>query len=339
MGGDRIIVIAASTGGVMALLELTSLLPSDLNAPVLVVQHLSPTARSYLHKILGRHTTLPVVQAQDAALLERGTIYIAPPDWHMMVEEGRIRLTRGPKENHTRPAADVLFRSAAVAYGPRAIAVVLTGQLDNGVAGLAAVKQQGGTTIVQDPEEAPARSMPATALAHVAVDYCLRIRDMPGVLAMLARDDPQSGSPSARDWELLRAENEIARNNSPVAQLGAATDIACPECGAPLRVMPDHSLPRYRCGMGHAYSGKTLLAELALSREAVLWQAIRAISNQAQVAIQLAEDAAAKQTEEADFLRGLARDLDVQSRHVRRALGLVTELIEPTQSADPGVGD
>jgi two-component system chemotaxis response regulator CheB len=183
---QRIVVVGASAGGVEALIQLTKALPADFPAPIFVTIHIPPDSPSILPEILKRHGRLDARHAQDGMLYKAGTIYIAPPDHHMLIGSDRmVRLDRGPRENRHRPAIDPLFRSAAVAAGPAAIGAVLTGALDDGTAGLIAIKQCGGVAIVQDPADAAYRTMPQSAIENVDVDYVLPLRDIPGKLVDL----------------------------------------------------------------------------------------------------------------------------------------------------------
>jgi two-component system chemotaxis response regulator CheB len=166
----KIVVVGASAGGVEALTGRFKALAVDLPAAFLVVLHIPAHAQSELDRVLGRATTMPVTMPEDDALVEAGRIYVASPDRHLLVENGRIRVTRGPKECRMRPAVDVLFRSAAMAYGDRVIDVVLSGTLDDGTAGLWAIKDSQGLALVQDPAEASFASMPQSAIDHVQVD-------------------------------------------------------------------------------------------------------------------------------------------------------------------------
>lgn len=186
MANKDIIVIGASFGGVEALKVLVSGLPKGFQASIFLVQHRTSHVPSLLSEILMKAGPLPASSPADFEPIERGHIYVAPPDYHMMLELGLVRLIRGPKENRVRPAIDALFRSAANAYGPRVVGVVLTGQLYDGTAGLRAVKDRGGTAIVQDPEGAIAPSMPQNALQNVPVDYCLPLSEIAPLLAQLA---------------------------------------------------------------------------------------------------------------------------------------------------------
>jgi len=189
-----IIVIGASAGGVEAISVVVSLLPRNLRAAVLVVLHVS-RGRSMMPEILTRAGHLPAVHPDDGDVLRYGRIYVAKPDHHLTVERGRLRVVQGPTENGCRPAIDPLFRSAARAYGPRVVGVVLTGSLTDGTAGLAAVKKAGGLAIVQDPDEAFASSMPQSARACVAVDYVLPLRDIGPLVVSLTREG--KGAPPA----------------------------------------------------------------------------------------------------------------------------------------------
>jgi two-component system chemotaxis response regulator CheB len=186
----RIIVIGASLSGIDALSKLVGELPADLPAPVLIVQHVASHSPGMLPQILSRAGPLPAVHPKSSTSLEPGRIYVAPPDRHMLVEKGWIRLSHGPRENFARPAIDPLFRSAAMAYGPAAVGVVLTGQLDDGTAGLLAIKDRGGVTIVQDPQEATAASMPRSAMRHVQVYQFCRFSEIARMFTYLSRDDP-----------------------------------------------------------------------------------------------------------------------------------------------------
>src|SRR5262249_42670923 len=185
MAHRDLIVIGASLGGFDALPRLVEGLPEDLPAAVLVVQHISPNAPSYLAERLNRAGPLQATQAIDGERLRPGRIYVGVPNRHLMIEHDQIRLSRGPKESHARPSIDVLFRSAALYAGPRAIGLILTGRLDDGTAGLWAIKDRGGIAIVQSPQEAAHSSMPESAIAHVAVDYTLPISDIPNILRSL----------------------------------------------------------------------------------------------------------------------------------------------------------
>ncbi|MCH5598844.1 chemotaxis protein CheB [Niabella ginsengisoli] len=185
MSRRNIIVIGASTGGFEAIQKLVSGLPRHLPASVFIVWHISPEVRGLLPTVLNKYDTLPAVNAFDGQLIEEGHIYVAPPDHHLILEEGRMRITRGPKENRFRPAVDPLFRSAAYVYGSKVIGIVLSGALDDGTAGLWMVKHFGGTVVVQDPSDAAMPSMPQSVLRAVKVDYCVPVAEIPLLLERL----------------------------------------------------------------------------------------------------------------------------------------------------------
>jgi two-component system chemotaxis response regulator CheB len=192
-----IIVAGGSAGAVEALGLLVEGLPSDLDAALLVVIHVPPQSPGRLVEILQRRTVLPVTRAQDDDAIEPGHVYVAPPDHHLVVEEGRMQLTRAAPEHHNRPAIDPLFRSAALAFGPRAIAVVLSGRLNDGAAGLHAVKQLGGTTVVQDPDDALHPDMPRNALAATTVDHVATAAELGELLGQLVAESPDEATPNS----------------------------------------------------------------------------------------------------------------------------------------------
>ena len=194
--GHDIIVLGASVGGVEALSNLVAQFPEDLPATIFVVQHISPTAPGQLAQILDRAGPLPATMARDCESFELGHIYVAPPDHHLLVKQGCLRVTRGLRENRVRPAIDPLFRSAAVAYGARVVGVVLTGLQNDGTSGLLAIKRCGGIAIVQDPTDALYPDMPLSALEHVTVDYCLPVLKMGAVLYRLSQEPPVATPPS-----------------------------------------------------------------------------------------------------------------------------------------------
>lgn len=198
----RVIVIGASAGGVEALSRLVHGLPPDLPAPVFIVLHRPPLRRSYLAEILARAGPLPAIEAEDNVLYDDGHIYVASPDQHLLIDHERIHLSRGPSEHHHRPSINALFRSAAAAFGTRAIGVVLTGALDDGTEGLQEIKRHGGIAIVEDPEEAVFPDMPASALARVDVDFVSKLECLGPLLATIVHQ-PASTVALLKDDEAL----------------------------------------------------------------------------------------------------------------------------------------
>jgi two-component system chemotaxis response regulator CheB len=279
--GRDIIVIGTSAGGVEALSEIVAGLPGDFPASVFVVLHTSPQSPSVLADILDRAGPLPARYAVDRERIKPGRVYVAPADWHLVVEPTRVRLTRGPKENRFRPAVDPLFRSAAQAYGPRVVGVILTGGLNDGTSGLLAVKQLGGTAIVQDPREAFIPSMPQSALGHVEVDYCLPLREIAPRLVRLANSQADEGEGVREVPEKLEIEVKIAKADhaaeAGVLKLGDPSLYACPDCHGVLLRVDDAALLRFRCHTGHAYTLEALLSVMDEKIEDALWNAVRAI--------------------------------------------------------------
>jgi two-component system chemotaxis response regulator CheB len=218
-----IVVIGASAGGVEALVALMRSLPADLEAAVFVVLHVPPQSSSMLPVILDRSGPLPAQHARDGLPIERGQIYVAPPDHHLVVERERMRVVRGPRENRHRPAVDVLFRSAAWEYGPHVIGVVLTGTLDDGTAGLLAIKQRGGIAVVQHPDDALYPGMPRSALAHVDVDHSVPLREIGPLLATLTREAVGQAEPA--EGETMEQEVNIAKQQGGAARSGARTAV------------------------------------------------------------------------------------------------------------------
>jgi two-component system chemotaxis response regulator CheB len=291
---EQIICIGASAGGIETLRTLVAGLSADFGAAIIVVLHTSSDSPGILGHILDRAGALPAANAVDGERIQPGRIYVAPSDYHLLVEPGLVRLTRGPKENRFRPAIDPLFRSAASVYGPAAVGVILSGSLDDGTAGLRAIKQLGGTSIVQDPEEALFSSMPRSAMEHVRVDYCLPVAEIATVLTRLASgrvtDEEVREVPEEMDIENRIAGNENAMVVG-VKKLGAPSSYACPECHGVLLQLKDENPLRFRCHTGHAYSVKSLLAEVTEKMEESLWSAIRSFEEGAMLMSQMADHA------------------------------------------------
>lgn len=190
----RIFVIGASLSGIDTLRQLVEKLPANFPAPIFITQHVASHSPGMVPSILSGAGKLPAIHPKNTERIQSGRIYVAPPDRHMLIQKGYIRLSHGPHENLARPAIDPLFRSAAVAYGPAVVGVVLTGQLDDGTAGLLAIKDQGGTTVVQEPSEATAASMPLSAIRHVPIDHRCKVGAMAALFVELAYDDPPGGT-------------------------------------------------------------------------------------------------------------------------------------------------
>lgn len=219
MPGHDIIVIGASAGGVQALKTLVGSLPRKLPASIFVVLHIPAESPSLLPEILSRAGPLEAVQAVDGIEIEHRCIYIAPPDHHLLIEHGHVRVVRGPKENRHRPAVDPLFRSAAQIYGTRVVGVILTGGLDDGTAGLLAVKRRGGIAVVQDPDEALYPGMPSSALANVEVDYRLPLSSIGPLLVRLASEQVEEHGHGLAARQFEEKVQETERHATVIRQL------------------------------------------------------------------------------------------------------------------------
>ena len=281
-----IVVIGASAGGLEALRQILSELPPGLDATILIVLHTASRAESLLPKILERAGKLPVIHPRDGAAIERGRVYIAPPGFHMIVEDGFLRVVQGPRENLHRPAIDPLFRSAAAAYGPRVIGVILTGMLDDGTAGLMVVSASGGTAIVQNPETALYPGMPRSALDHVPNARTANLQEIPALLLQLISSPLPAGTSRPADAPLAAAKetrvaeldmNEIANEE----RLGKPSPFGCPDCGGVLWEIEQNGFLRFRCRVGHALTAQYLGAEQRHAVETALWEALRALEESA----------------------------------------------------------
>ena len=321
-----IVVIGASAGGVEALRRLFGSLRTDLDAAFLVVLHVPPHSPSSLDRVLSAVTTMPVSAAEDRERLKRGRVYVASADQHLMVEAGIIRQTRGPKECRARPAIDVLFRSAAVAYGPRTIGVLLSGLLDDGTAGLWAIKDRGGLALVQDPEEAMHPSMPESAIRHVKVDSIGRCSALAHELATLTASQLAPAAKAAEHGRLA-VEVQIAGEANAlqlgVMEMGKVSQYTCPDCHGVLVQIEEGTNIRFRCHTGHAFSMHTLLAEVSESIDKGLWDTIRAIEERILLLRQMSDLAAEEDNGQGTRFKNLADDAEASIKAIRK---LVTDV-------------
>ncbi len=323
---QRLVVIGASAGGVAALRQLSAALPANFGAPVLIVLHIG-AHESLLPAMIAADCALDVAPAVDGEPLRPGTIRIAPPDRHLTVEDGTARLMRSAKENFARPAIDPLFRSAALDFDSRAIGVVLTGMLDDGTAGLQAIKGAGGIAVVQDPADALEPSMPASALRHVDVDHCVPLVEMPALLARLvSSQEGQRTTDMTESRRRMSHEQALSEGTGNYFEhLRAIADpspLTCPECHGGLWHLRDSSPRRYRCHTGHGFTARTLNVAAEEESDNALWSALRALHERAAVLGQLA--AASRSEGRVDEAAELDRTADVvlrQARDLRELLG------------------
>ena len=272
----NILAIGASAGGIDALRKLFAAMPRDVSATVFVVQHISRT-QSVLPTLLTRAGWLPVFHPQDGEAVRPGWIHVAPPDHHLLVCDGRALVRRGPRENRTRPAIDPLFRSAAAAYGPRVIGVVLTGMQDAGTAGLRAVTRCGGLAVVQDPEDAEWPDMPRHALENAEVDHCVPLAAMPALLTRLIGEPagPAVAVPEDIAVEASIPEKTLDTVPEDTDSVGRPSPLSCPDCGGNLSEITDGPPLRFRCKIGHTYNPEALADAHKDAVERALWVALR----------------------------------------------------------------
>jgi two-component system, chemotaxis family, protein-glutamate methylesterase/glutaminase len=308
-GPRTLVVMGASAGGVETLRRVVADLPADLGAAVCVVLHISPGAPSALAAILGRAGSLPCRAVGDHEELHHGEILVAPPDRHVVIEDGHVALSIGPRENGHRPSVDALFRTAAESLDGRVIGVVLSGMRDDGTAGLAVIKANGGLTLVQDPEEALYRGMPSNAIAHVAVDAIVPSGLIANTIVRMVNgewDAAGSGEPDPGPKDL---------GGEPVVS-------TCPECGGVLSEYRQAGLTQWRCKVGHRYSPESLADAQAEGVEATIWAAARALEDRRQLLARMAQ-----QSETRGFSRA-ARAFHQRAEQARAQVDAVRPALE-----------
>lgn len=275
---SKVVVIGTSAGGLIALKKLICQLPKDFPIPVLVVRHVSPDATgNIILNELNRLGTVKCQHAKNDNSLQPGHLYLAPSDHHLLIGANlKMLVTKGAHENRARPAIDPLFRSAAVAFGSGVIGILLTGYLDDGTAGMKAIKRCRGTCIVQDPNEAEYPDMPRNALNNIKADYCLPISEMGPLLEKIIPRKLKKHKPTP---EAVLTEARIAErvlsDLSSVNELGDQVPFNCPGCGGVLWKIEGDANLRFRCHTGHAYTAAFLLAEQTKKIEETMWTALR----------------------------------------------------------------
>ncbi len=274
---STLVVIGASAGGMAALKKLVAQLPADFPAPVFIVNHMgADNTGEALVKVLNEAGGLTCVHAQNNQTIQTGHIYLAPSDQHMLIIKDKILVTKGARENRSRPAIDPLFRSAAVAYGNRIIGIILTGYLDDGTSGMMAIKRCGGVCIAQDPDDAAYPDMPSSVIANVGADYCLPLAQMGTLLSELVSRELPENKPVPEDIEIeAKIAKRVLSDLPSVEALGEQVPYNCPDCGGVLWQMKEGELLRYRCHTGHAFTSATLLAQQTVKIEETLWVALR----------------------------------------------------------------
>ncbi|MDT5008529.1 MAG: two-component system, chemotaxis family, protein-glutamate methylesterase/glutaminase [Mycobacterium sp.] len=289
----NVVAVGASAGGVEALTRFVAGLPPDLPYAVLVTLHLPSGSPSVLARILDRSGPLPVESAADGAPLEPGTISVAVPDRHLLVHDHRIALSQGPTENSHRPAINALFRSVAVAFSCRAVSVVLSGVLDDGALGSAAIRSRGGTTIAQSPSDALFPAMPLAAIEAGVIDHQVEAGEVGPLLMRLAKRTFEE--PEMKRDANLELENRIAMSRRfstdfNTEDLGSPSGYTCPDCHGSLTSV---SQGNYRCHVGHAWTADALLGARDGEIEGALWVAMRSLTEKAKLSRRMAEQVSA----------------------------------------------
>jgi two-component system chemotaxis response regulator CheB len=321
-----IIVIGASAGGVTALKDLVKGLPADFGGSVFIVLHIPPYSESRLPWILSNAGLLDAIHPQDGDMIEPGKIYVATNDHHLLVEEGKVRVRRGPKENKFRPSIDALFRSAAYVYRERVIGIILSGMLDDGVSGLWTIKQLGGLAIIQSPEDAEQSQLPDNVRQHVDVDYTLPAAEMGPLLSGLVKQAAPERNKFTLD-ELKQLEKEViiaTKDNAlelGVFDMGELTPFTCPQCHGALVRLVEGNLMRFRCHTGHAYTASSLLAEVSETVEEELWQSMRGLEEMTMLMNNISDKFAAMgDVAAADLFRAKAEESGHRARLIHHAV-------------------
>ncbi|HEX7151686.1 MAG TPA: chemotaxis protein CheB [Thermoanaerobaculia bacterium] len=335
---ERIVVIGASAGGVEALSQVIGALPSDFPAAICIVLHIPAESPSLLSMILDRRSALHVKDGEDGDALRPGTAYVAPPDHHLVVgRDGTLRATRGPRENRHRPALDPLFRSAARAYGSRAIGVVLTGNLDDGTAGLMAIKQQGGFTIVQDPADAMFPDMPRNALEHTNPNVVAPLDQIAAAIMTAVHEKPKIPGLQPADTRRLDIETLMAEMDHDAMheddRPGVPSPWSCPDCGGVMWQIDEDQYSRFRCRVGHAYSPESILGAQADQFEEAMWTAMKTLEESARLAQRLSRS---------EGLRGhewMARRFADREREARERVEIIRQVLARGMTLPPSHAD
>ena len=315
-----LVVIGASAGGVGSLQRVVEHIPAEFPAAILIALHLPDGIRSMLPEILDRAGNLPTSHAINGEKIAPRRIYIAPAGFHLTVQDDRMSVTRGAREHGHRPAIDPLFRSAAIAYGPRVIGIILSGLLDDGTVGLREIKRAGGLAIVQDPRDTEWPSMPQSALNHVQVDYSVPATQIGTLLqqVVMGRPKSQPAMPSNDDKMVNEELRELTMHRDEHIHPGEPSPYSCPDCGGVLWELKDGELLRFRCRVGHAYTGESLTTSQAVAVEHALWSALRALEEQAAVRRRMAERARQQgRISSVGRHESQAHELDQQAQQVR----------------------
>lgn len=337
MPNHDIICFGASAGGLEALRGIIGGWEKAISASLFVVIHSPSDAPSALPSILTRTDTIPAMHAEDGDKIEHGRIYTAPPDYHMIIEDSKIRLSKHAKENLVRPAVDPLFRTAARTYGPRTVGVVLSGNLDDGTTGLMAIKRYGGVTIAQDPYEAAYQGMPRSAIDNGAVDFILSTAEISSKLWELANtpvEERSTGVVEELDEQIIGkdidAQVDGKRRNRP-------STLACPDCGGVLWEIRDGETVRYRCHVGHVMSPQSLAQGMSDRTEESLWSAVRALQEKAMLHRRLASLTSSRRNPER--VAEAEKMAEAAEEHANGVLELLRQIPQEAEQKEFDIGE
>ncbi|MCF0055013.1 chemotaxis protein CheB [Dyadobacter sp. CY356] len=328
-----LVVIGASAGGLNALVEMVRTLPVELDAAFCIVLHLSRKGiGDFVVHRLGKVTSLNCSMAVNGADLEKGHIYVAPPNQHLLVKEGKILLGSGPQENRFRPSIDVLFRSAAVAYTSNAIGIILSGMLDDGTSGMWAIKRSGGICIVQDPNQAEYPDMPLSVINNMEVDHVSELSDIGELLSHIGSQDRKLEISAPQEVIL---ESQIAEKTAvgidAVEQIADKSVFACPDCGGNLWKVKGDIINRYRCHIGHAYTERDLVVKQAETASSTLWVALRMMEERKHLLRKLEVDYASK------GYNSLSQDHLERKDEMQRHIDTLKNMLSDLQSQETAV--
>jgi two-component system chemotaxis response regulator CheB len=298
MAKHKILMLGASAGGIEAICKFLGSLPTNLNITIIVTIHLPSSGVSLLERVLARCAPYPVLTGIDELEYKTNHIYLSPVDQHLLIDDSKIHLTTGPKINRFRPSIDIAFKSAAINCGERIIGVLFTGLLWDGVQGLNSIKENGGVTIVQDPDEAVYPDLPLNALAQGIGDHILPIKKIARLVTQLAKKE----LPSSKKNKKLPAADLIDVNTTLIGsegaqtypdyldKIGKITAFTCPDCSGTLWEIRNNKTSNYRCRIGHQYNLESLLHSQTDSLENILWSAIRALEESHNLSKKIAEE-------------------------------------------------
>lgn len=321
-----IIVIGASAGGLTPLKVILSSLPKNFPAAVFVVKHISPSTKSLLPEILSKISKLPVIHPENNQIIQPGHIYVAPPKLHMNISKGNIQLKKGPRVNHSIPAIDPLFYSAALYNKTRTIGILLSGLLDDGSAGMLAIKKCHGISIVQDLDEAEYPDMPANSLKAATIDHCLPASKIGTLLNTLISPDlikPHTleiPDVTLLEYELSMDFTETNADEKDMTKIASPSIFSCPECNGVLWKINDNSLERYRCRVGHAYGLNTLISNKEKNTDAALWAALRALEEKRNLAKNVVERAQQDNSGNLQYFQNKSEELEKHIVAIRNIL-------------------